>query len=280
MKIYFECIPCFLNQALKICNYLKVSDDKKTAIFNRLMMRISKEWEELTPPEMAKVVYTLISDELGIEDLYKDLKAKDTNNALMLYDELKDKIKTSENPLLMALKASAYGNIIDYATSDDFNIKTEIERIKDIDFKIDDYHQFKKELEVSHWVLFLADNAGEIVFDKILMAILGVDVIVAVRDVPVLNDCIKRDAVSAGVDDVARIISSGCDTPGIILKKASKEFSELFKNAPIVISKGQGNYEGLSEVERPVYFLLTAKCQLVADHLGCEIGDMIFKRNM
>jgi uncharacterized protein with ATP-grasp and redox domains len=144
---------------------------------------------------------------------------------------------------------------------------------------IDHYESFKRSMENAKTILYIGDNAGETVFDKILMETFQKDTIFAVRDVPIINDATIEDAQKSGIDRIARIVSSGCDTPGTILKRCSPEFMDIFRTADIIISKGQGNYEGLSDEKREIFFLLKVKCRVVARNLDAQVGEMILKNS-
>ena len=125
--------------------------------------------------------------------------------------------------------------------------------------------------------LYLGDNAGESVFDKLLIETINKPVFYATREVPVINDVIIDDAIASGLNSVAEIISSGSPAPGIILPLCSDEFLSVFQKADMIISKGQGNYEGLSDADRNIFFLLKAKCPVIAKDLNVNVNDIILK---
>jgi len=139
------------------------------------------------------------------------------------------------------------------------------------------FEELKKALSEAESVLYLGDNAGESVLDRILIEEIKAPVIYAVRDIPVLNDATYDDAVASGIGESAEIVSSGTTAPGTILRTCNDNFLEIFRNADVVISKGQGNYEALSDVDRSIFFLLRAKCPVVAEDLGVKDGDLILK---
>jgi uncharacterized protein with ATP-grasp and redox domains len=129
-------------------------------------------------------------------------------------------------------------------------------------------------------ILYIGDNAGETVFDRILMEHIKKtngekNIYFAVKEKPTSNDAMMRDALECGIDGPAEIISSGSGISGTVLSMCSPRFLELFNSADMVISKGQGNYEGLSGVKRRVFFLLAVKCAAIAGHIGCNIGDHV-----
>ena len=154
-----------------------------------------------------------------------------------------------------------------------------MKRILKQDFAILDFDVFERQISKAKNILYIGDNAGESVFDKILIEEINKPVIYAVREEPVINDAIYEDAIESGLDEVAQIISSGSKAPGTILELCNNNFIEKFNNADVIISKGQGNYEGLSDVKRSVFFLLKAKCHVIARDLNVNEDDIILKFN-
>lgn len=233
-----------------------------------------------TPPETGRMVYRILREVSGVENPFKEWKDASMQKAFALYPSLKEKVEASEDPLKTAVHIAIAGNIIDFATNPDFELKREIERILRKEPAINHYHAFMHHLAHATSVLYLADNAGETVFDKILIETMGKKVIYAVRDKPVINDATIDDAVASGLDSVATVVSSGSDAPGTILRRCSEEFLGHFREADLIISKGQGNFESLSAEQGPIFFLLMAKCPLIAKDIGVEQGDIVIKSQM
>ncbi|RKX75889.1 MAG: hypothetical protein DRP60_08220 [Spirochaetes bacterium] len=277
MKIYLDCYPCFIKQAIQAGKF--VTDDK--TVIKEIVDGVAKMLPDLppgiSPPEIGDDIHRHVREVTGIRDPYR--KAKDTNieEAKQLFPEMKGIVEASENRLLTAAKIAIAGNIIDYGTNRDFNISTEIHSLIDQELGIDNFEEFKQALSTAGSVLYLADNAGESVLDRILIEEINAPVTYAVRGIPVLNDVTHEDAVASGIAEVAEIISSGTTAPGTILSSCNDNFLELFNKADVVISKGQGNYEALSDIDRSIFFLLRAKCPVVAEDLGVEDGDTILK---
>ena len=126
----------------------------------------------------------------------------------------------------------------------------------------------------------MADNAGETVFDRILIEEIkkgdsNKEIIYAVKESPAINDALIEDAYYCGIDRIAKVISSGSDAPGTVLSLCSKKFLKLYRNADMIISKGQGNFEALSNAKRPIFFMFMAKCPVIAREVNCKIGDVI-----
>ncbi len=285
MKTYEECIPCLLRQAHQIADLATSDETLKNEIIDDLVSLIPGLSFESSPPETARLIQKKIKKKVLGRDIYKDIKAKSNQMALKLYPQMKEMIEHSKEKLLTAVEMAIAGNVIDYGAKNTLNIEQEIDQLFKGQFQkhakvVFDFGQFKQALNETNEILYLADNAGEIVFDKILIEELvsqGKKVILAVRGEPVINDALMEDALSCGLDQVAQVISSGVDAPGTILKYCCEEFLTIYRKSQLIISKGQGNYEALSEEKEPIYFLLRAKCPVIADHLKVEVGDIVLK---
>lgn len=277
MKTYLDCIPCFMHQALKAG---KASTKDETKI-KRLLDNVGSLLADIpmtnTPPETGDIIYREVRSVTGVKDPYQHIKKRNIAEAKSLYPELKNLVNTSDNRLMTAIRIAIAGNVIDLGVEGEFNLVNDINDILDKPFAINNFEEFLKHLEKANNILYIGDNAGESVFDKILIEELGKDIIYVVRDIAVINDVTYKDALDSGIADVARIISSGTSAPGTILNLCNTDFLEIFENADMVISKGQGNYEGLSDVERTVFFLLKAKCHVIADDLNVKQGDIVLK---
>jgi uncharacterized protein with ATP-grasp and redox domains len=277
MKTYLECIPCFFKQALIASQIAGADEVTQKKVLDKLSQMIPDFSLEQKPPEMGKDIYALVRDVTGNPDPFKEIKYRFNKIALNLYPNLKKKVKESKDPLLTAIRLSIAGNVIDYGTPNSFNVDDEIDDILKKDFAVFDYEKFKNALANTSKILYLADNAGEVVFDKILIEELNKEIIYVVRDKPIINDALIEDALFCGMDKIAKVISSGSDAPGTILEYCSKDFLDIYKNSKLIISKGQGNFEALSEETKPLFFLFKAKCYCSAKDVGCNIGDIILK---
>jgi len=277
MKTYLDCFPCFLNQALR-AGRIATDDDKKIKrLLDEVGMMLRDIPLESTPPESGRLLYRKVSEITGNLDPYKKIKSESTKKALSLYPSLKSQIERSKDRLLTAIRIAIAGNVIDFGANWNFDIENEIDEVLEKDFAICDYNRFKDCLNETSEILYIGDNAGECVFDRILIEEMKKPVKYIVRDIPIINDATYEDAVQAGIDKVATILSSGTDAPGTILKTCSSKFKELYNNSKFIISKGQGNYEALSNERRPIFFLLKTKCHVIANDIGINEGDIILK---
>jgi len=266
-----------MSQALR-AGRMATSDEK---IIKQLLDKVGEMIKDIplesTPPQTADIIYKIVRETTGVDDPYKKIKEDSILGALLLYSELKEIIRKSDNKLLTAVRFAIAGNVIDFGVGKDFNIDEDIKNIHLQNFGTFDFDKFVEHLENANSILYIGDNAGESVFDKILIEELNKPVTFVVRDIPVINDVTYEDAVASGIDEVAEIISSGSSAPAVILELCSDEFMKRFYAADMIISKGQGNYEGLSNVKRSVFFLLKAKCHVIANDLNVKENDIILK---
>ena len=277
MKTYLDCIPCFVNQAIR-AGRIATDDEKQIkTLLDNIGDLIKNIPMQSSPPETGALVYKKIREITGNNDPYKKIKEENIKEALSLYPELKKIVAESDNKLLTAVRIAIAGNVIDLGIDKEFNIVEDIHKILKQGFAIFDFDKFKQQIEKSKTILYLGDNAGESVFDKILIEEINKPTTYAVREIPVINDLTIQDAKDSGLEEVASIISSGTTAPGTILSLCNAEFIEKFNNAEIIISKGQGNYEGLSEINRSIFFLLKAKCSVIAKDLKVSVDDIILK---
>jgi len=280
MRTYLDCIPCFFKQALKAARMVGANEDVQKRILDSLASEVPGFPLSSSPPEMGRIVYRIVREITGDDDPFKKVKGKYNKIALKLYPDLKNKVAHSEDRLLAAIRLAIAGNVIDFAVDKSFNLEKEVDNVFKKDFAIFDYREFKQVLKDTKQILYLADNAGEVVFDRILIEELNKEVIYVVRDKPVINDALIEDAKFCGIDKIAKVISNGSDVPGTILDLCSKDFLSLYETAKLIISKGQGNFEGLvGRDNAPIFFLLKVKCPIIGNIAGCEVGDIVLKYN-
>lgn len=277
MKVYLDCYPCFFQQALNVTRMIASDEETVHQILLEVNALLPKITGDITPPEIGREVYRIVSRLTGVKDPYREIKEKCTQQALALYPGLKERVQSADDRLRKAIRIAIAGNVIDFGSNMPFDMEKDLESILNQRFAIDHYNAFTAALSRAKDVLYIADNAGETVFDRVLIEELGKPVTYVVREHPIINDAVREDAIAAGIDKVADIISSGADAPGNILHLCSDEFFKVYESSDFIISKGQGNYEGLSGENRPIFFLLKAKCHVIAKHIGVEQGSIILK---
>lgn len=284
MKTNLDCIPCLQKQALKAARETgcdrKIQEQVLREVIDKL---ISTEWSK-TPPELAHEIHKIVRDRTGIHDPYRKLKRKSNDEILAIYSELQDKIKASDDPVKAAVKLAIAGNIMDFGALDSFNIHETIDKVEGVEIDEGEYKLFTEKLRASDTLLFFADNAGEIVFDKLLLETLlnkkKLGISFVVKGGPIINDVTLEDAYEVGLNDLPNInfLSVGNGEPDTGPERNSREVMSWITEHDLVISKGQGNYESLSAF-KGIFFMLMAKCPLVASDLGVNEGDVVLRYN-
>ena len=284
MRTYLDCLPCLLNQALKAARAATDDENLHREVLNSVAGMIPELSLGLKPPEIAQQCYRIIHQVTGNEDPFREAKAEANRTALAFYPHLKEIVANSEDPLLTACKLAIAGNSIDLGPSFDHgSLEDIVETALVSPLAVNHYQQFITGINKSRRLLYLGDNAGEIVFDRVLIEELhrvkDLEIIFVVRDKPIINDATIHDALATGTDKVARIVSNGSDAPATILSQCSSEMLELYYSADVIIAKGQGNYESLSEEPGNIFFFLRSKCPLSAELLGVNVGDAVLKQS-
>lgn len=281
MEIILDCLPCMLKQVLEASRM--ATED--TAVQEKILIEatgiISDYKKYACSPDLALAMHQTVKKFTGNTDPYEIIKSKDIKAAKEVYPFLKSFLQEKSNNLYWALKIAATGNNIDSAIYNNIDVKDCIKNEIEKNFSICDVDSFENKLKKAETVLLIGDNSGETVFDKVLAEYLlqfSVKVIYAVRNNPIINDTTIKEAYESGLDSCTTIISTGCDAPGAILEKCSNEFINLFNTSDLVISKGQGNYEALSDCGRNMFFLLKAKCPVISKKLGVNINEYVFKQ--
>jgi len=277
--MYLDCIPCFMQQALRAGRMATTDEKKLKEILDKTGEMVKTISMFNTPAETGMIVYRIVSEVTGVHDPYKKIKQQHIKETKAIYPELEKIVANSDDKLLTAIKIAIAGNVIDLGVNKAFDIVEDVKYILKQDFGVFDYEAFKIQLKKTKNILYIGDNVGESVFDKILIKELKKPVKYAVRSIPIINDVTMEDAIASGLDDVAELIDSGCKSPGIILDQSTPEFLDLFNTSELVISKGQGNFEGLSDCNKQVFFLLKAKCSVISNHLGVALNSIILKEH-
>ncbi len=233
-------------------------------------------------PEIATYIHRFVKTKLNIGDLYNSEKIRANSLLLSSYKKWKSFVESSHNPFRVAVKLAMAGNIIDYAAHTvPEDIEGKIKEMVQQPVAEDDIDKLQADILAAKSILYLGDNAGEIVFDKLLLEILGhKNVTYVVRGKPIINDVTFADVGQTAIDQICNVISNGYDAPSTILEYCTEEFLDAFENADLIISKGQGNFEGLMKQKKTnIYFLLTVKCAPIAEMLRLDIGDLVVKKS-
>ena len=281
MKTYLDCIPCFVRQALEASKMATRNKIKQEEALKKVLSELGKtSLKNKIPSDIAHKVHRIVRKVTGNSDPYKKLKDEYNVKALEMYPSLKQKVDGFKDRLLTATKLAIAGNIIDFGPGSKFDLEKTIEEVLVQDFTINHFGRFREALQKSKKIMYLGDNAGEIIFDRILLEELkDKEITFVVKGGPIINDATVEDAKFAGIDKIAEIRTISNGEPGTGPKRNSNEFTNFLKSADVVISKGQGDYEALSEVNANIFFLLKVKCLTIAKDIGVKIGGIIIKQS-
>ncbi len=279
MKVLPECYVCALRQVLAAAR-LAGGDDFAIACLKKASEILAQLPDGLTPPEMGEPIYRIVREISGIRDPFSLQKKRQNEVVLALYPWLEERVKDSDDPLLTAMKLAIAGNAVDTGAQESFNLMKSISDALEKEGRYEAYELFRSKLEDSKAILYVADNCGEIVFDKLFIETIirrlgAVEIILAVRGGPIINDVTEAEAKDVGLGELCEIIPTGMWMPGTLLEKTTEAFKRHFERADLVISKGQGNWETLEETDREIFFLLQAKCPVVARINKCDEGNFL-----
>ena len=286
MKVSYECGPCFLRQAREAMDLSTDDEALKMEIMEEIFQFLSVRFKSgANSNSTGSAMHKIIRQKTGCRDPYYREKIEGNEIALKYLPEVKEILKEDDG-LENYVKIAIIGNILDFGafTLDD-DIESVIKTSLKKDLVIKDIEEFEKSLNFHDRVLYLVDNTGEIVFDKLLLSKIreyGINITIAVKSEPVLNDACMAEALDAGLDEFGEIVEIGCGTVGYVDSEISEEFREIFNSHEFVISKGMGNYEGLTEIDlsnKDIFFLLCAKCNTISRDIGVNLHDMLlFKK--
>lgn len=270
MRTGTDCLACFMQQALNVTKLCTEDPQLQRQLLVDVGAMLGTFPEDSTPPENAAHYYRLIAESTRVADPFAEIKKQSNDFALSLENKIRDIVEQAADPLLAALRFAIGANVLDNGAQKQLDIKATLAQCQQQQFAIDHYSWLRDKLATSRKVLLLADNCGEIVFDKLLvqqLLVMGLEVVVAVRGMPIINDATLEDAKYCGMDNLCRVVANGSDLPGTSLEQCTDEFRDLFAAADCILSKGMGNFECLSDINAPIVFLFTVKCSTVLHHL-------------
>jgi uncharacterized protein with ATP-grasp and redox domains len=282
MKTSLDCIPCFIRQALEAARMVTQNPVVHEQIVRDVLGMVSRMDLAEPPVVIGQRVHRRLREISGQDDPYRT--AKDTFNraALDMLPELAEMVHRAPDSLAMAARLAIAGNVVDLGANGGLTVsdmRRVLRQVLSEPFAADT-NKFRDAVDQAKSVLYLADNAGELVFDRLLIEELrGRDTALAVRGGPVINDATRVDANAAGIDELCEVIDNGSDAPGTRLDDCSEEFCRRFREADLIIAKGQGNYETLSDEPANVIFLLKVKCAVIASHIGMPEGTQVLRQS-
>jgi len=275
MKTSIDCIPCFARQTLQAARF--VTDDvREQEAITREALRVVADMDfDQPPPVIVQWLHRHLREITGSADPYRETKEQLNRLAFEMLPVLERRVEQTSDPLALAVRYAIAGNAIDlgaYAGTSTEELWASLDATLDQPFH-GEVEALRSAAAAAKSILYLADNAGEIVFDRMLLKQLPAGrVTVAVRGGPVINDVTRRGAREVGIHQLAELVDNGSDAPGTLLSDCSPEFLERFHDADLIISKGQGNFETLSDVVAPIFFLFEVKCELASAHAGLPVG--------
>jgi uncharacterized protein with ATP-grasp and redox domains len=284
MKVHPECFPCFLRQCVIAINLSGQNGADANEVLKAALRDIQSADLEKSPAHATTDMHRTLRRMLG-GDPFKEVKQRYNNIAMGLYDSLKKRIAESEDPLDTAARLAIAGNVIDFGIYSAIDIEGTVERALGEPLSVDHTAAFKQAVQRADDVLYLLDNAGEAVFDRLLIEEFlraKKKVTAVVKAAPIINDCTMEDAREVGLTEVCDVVDNGSDAVGTILETTSEEFKKLYGGAGLVVSKGQGNFETLldqGESAKEIYFLFQSKCGVVSRVLGLREGSMLLVGN-
>ncbi|MDD3148160.1 MAG: ARMT1-like domain-containing protein [Candidatus Riflebacteria bacterium] len=278
MKMSLDCIPCFIRQALDAARMTSDNPAVHEKILSEVLQWACNVDLKQPAPMIGQRIHQRLRQIVGRDDPYRNAKDHQNNMAMAMLPELQARIDAASDPLDMALRIAIAGNVIDLGvpgTVTDFKIRETLENCL-TEPLIGKPEEFKAAVAKARKILYLTDNAGEIAFDRLLIARLRPErVTVAVRGGPAINDATIPDAIAVGMPELVKVTDNGSDAPGTVLSDCSQSFRQLFKEADMIIAKGQGNFETLSDEPGNIFFLFKAKCKVIADHAEVKLGSHV-----
>jgi len=281
MRVQLDCFPCFLRQSIIALRLGTKDESLRETILKSTLDYIQNTDMSKPPAYTTTFIHKKIRQMLGI-DPFKEIKSEYNQIVLRLYPSLKTTIEKSLDPLWTSTRLAIAGNVIDFGIFTSVDIEGTIRKALNNQLAVDDYSSFKNAISIADKILYLTDNAGEIVFDRLLIETLiqlGKEIKAVVKGSPVINDSTMEDAEESGIIGVCDVIDNGSEAVGTILKWTSSAFQKVFNDAQLVISKGQGNFETLIGTEKKIFFLFQSKCNVVSKELGLSTGSMLLKKS-
>jgi uncharacterized protein with ATP-grasp and redox domains len=281
VKTELACLPCFFGQVARTLKHAEVNGDRGRDILRKAERVIEKASLDEVPARTTTIIHRILREETGI-DPYKTVKDTYNRIALEMLPALRRRAERADDRLEYGVRAAIAGNVIDFGIYESIDLDRALEESFRLPLTGGVYPAFARAVEGGLSILYLCDNAGEIMFDRLLIEILrdmGKKVTAAVKGSPVINDATLDDARAAGLHECAAVIDNGNDGIGTLLEACSPRFLEQYRSADLIISKGQANYETLvQERDERTFFLFKVKCPVVAAFMERSNGDIVLSR--
>lgn len=283
MKVSAECMHCLVKrQAENIKKY--PDEEKKAEYLGKVLGIIANNAAEEPAPVLLSHIGRLHEEYFGKPFSFDELKKG--YNAMMLEkeDEIREKISNAAAPLVLALRFAQIGNFIDFGAMDsvdDAKLLEFLEQAETLPLSEDTYQKFTENLKTAKKLVYMTDNCGEIVLDKLLLETIAekfphVERTIIVRGEPVLNDATMEDALQVGIDSCGKVIPNGTNIAGTYIPWISAEAKAEMDGADLLIAKGQGNFESLHGCGLNIYYLFLCKCQWFMERFGLPQYSGVF----
>lgn len=284
MLIKPDCIACILRMTISSLRKLPLDENSVKALYADILQIPAlrgRVWD-ITSPEVIEDVWKKIVAKVNSRDPFFEAKLSQNEKIMLLYPFLEKMVNEAADPLKLAVKLSILGNSMDFMVADSsLAVEESIAAKAKLPLSNNSYSQFKQQLQATQHLMIFGDNAGEIVFDRLLIETIKKryqpEITFVVRSVPTLNDAISNEAKAVGIDRIATVIENGIDgpLPGTILSRCSDEVNELVRQSDLIISKGGGNFDTLDEerkhLNKKISFLMLSKCAPHFDHFGVKL---------
>lgn len=280
MKTYLDCYPCILQKTLQTARQNQLPEDKQKAILDNVLQMLRETSPETSPPQISHQVHHLIRESTGVEDPYEQIKLDYDVQGLDLMPQVRQKIRKARNPLEAAVRYAIAGTVLDIgADHKGDDIQRELERAPDTPFGVNHLDRLKQNLRAADTILYLADNAGEIAFDRLLVEVLRdmfrAEIIFVVRGQPVLNDATIEDARYVGLEPLVHLIANESEAPATLLADTGSRTREYIRKSDVILAKGQWHYESLSTEDLNLYFLFKVTCGVISQDIGAEMNQYV-----
>jgi damage-control phosphatase, subfamily I len=275
MKTSLDCIPCFVRQTLDAARMVSTNPVVHEQILREVLQWTGEMDLDQTAPELAQRIHRRLREITGVDDPYREAKDRHNRIAMKLIPALRAEIESASDPLLMAARLAIAGNVIDLGANGNLTEADVHQAVNQamIDPFFGEQNRFRQAVAEARSILYLADNAGEIAFDRLLVEQIPPErVTFVVRGAPVINDATLVDAQAVGLDKICEVIDNGSDAPGTILNECRLGFRRRFADADLIIAKGQGNFESLNNESGNLFFLFKVKCPVIAGHVNQPEG--------
>lgn len=271
-RLHPECIRCMAKVHLEKCPK-DVPEEIKVEYMQKVLKILSEAPKTYGAPVIVRTIQQMQEEMFGIKTEYA--KIKEHYNAVMMQYEKQvlEHMEQSEDPIKTGIQYAMIGNYIDFGARITVTEEHLTQLLNTPDrFVIDEkqYAEFTVNLEKARKLVYLTDNCGEIVMDKLLIRQIknkypDLDLTVMVRGTEVINDATMEDAMQVGMGDFVKVIPNGSDIAGTWVEELSEEAQALLDEADMIISKGQGNFETLRKCGRNIYYIFLCKCELFAN---------------